>query len=221
MRLGELRPVRCVEPRLAEALPGSAQGGAAAARGVRRAEAPVPTGSRPILLGVADVAVISVVSSGVVGVLGAATAMYGQRMTSVTEREKRLEARRDDLRSVIDGAAEAAMAFVREMLAGDERTLGVMAQRIEGSLPELARHQARVGVRVGTESDVYTSYDKLASAIDDLRGTLFRSPLATMTLAEANRQPGDALEEAASAMDKVDEANDAFLDASSKEIGVR
>jgi hypothetical protein len=46
-------------------------------------------------------------------VLGATTAMYGQRAAFVTEREKRREARRDDLRSVLDDAAAQAIAYQR------------------------------------------------------------------------------------------------------------
>ena len=62
---------------------------------------------------VADVAVISVVASGTVGILGAASGFYGQRVTLHNEREQRQEGRRDDLRAVLDEAAEGAIAFFR------------------------------------------------------------------------------------------------------------
>jgi hypothetical protein len=57
----------------------------------------------------ADVAALSVVSSGVVGILGALAGFYGQHVALSNEEARRRDARQHDLRDVLDDAATIAL----------------------------------------------------------------------------------------------------------------
>jgi hypothetical protein len=169
---------------------------------------------------VADVAVISVISTGVVGILGAATAMYGQRTTFATEREKRREARRDDLRGVLDGAAADAIAYQRP-LADDEATQGSILVQIEQLGPELVKHQARIGVRLGTQSAVYLRYYEVVAATGTLANKVAALPSElTMDETAASEDARPAWERAKSATDDLNARIEAFFNAASELVGV-
>jgi hypothetical protein len=169
---------------------------------------------------VADVAVISVISTGVVGVLGAATAMYGQRTTFATERERRREARRDDLRAVLDGAAAEANAF-RRPLADDEATQGSILVQIEKLVPELVDYQARIGVRLGTQNAIYLSFSEVVAATGNLATKVAALPSElTMDEAAASEDAQPAWERAESANDDLNACIEAFFNAASELIGV-
>jgi hypothetical protein len=120
----------------------------------------------------ADVAVISVIASGAVGVLGAAGGFYAQRVTLRNEDAKRVEARRDHLRNVLSQAAATAMGAdipvdrpVRELAAMMDKV--VVDMSIEGS---------RIGVLVGPKASVYVEYMKLQAAVSALEFALRTAP---------------------------------------------
>jgi hypothetical protein len=169
---------------------------------------------------VADVAVLSVISTGVVGVLGAATALYGQRASFVTEREKRREARREDLRGVLDGAAAEANAF-RRPLADDEATQGSILVQIEKLVPELVDYQARIGVRLGTQSPVYLRFAEVVAATGDLAIKVYALPSdLTMDQTAASAEARPAWERAKSANDELNACIEAFFNAAAELVGV-
>jgi hypothetical protein len=167
--------------------------------------------------GVADVAVISVISSGVVGVLGAATGLYGQSLTFVTERDKRREARRDDLRSVLDQAAEAVTMFQKAFSRDQEPKVGEIAQSVQGVLPELSRCHARIGVRVGTESAVFKSYENLADGFARLHVCLAELR-QDVTFVELDAET-DAYRAGSAALTEAKKLTDTFLNTAAKVVG--
>jgi len=169
---------------------------------------------------VADVAVISVVSTGVVGVLGAATAMYGQRTTFASEQEKRREARRDDLRGVLDGAAAEAIAYQRP-LRDDEAPQGTILVQIEQLVPELVKHQARIGVRLGTQNAVYLRFSEVVAATARLAHKVAALPSElTMLETASSEDHRPAWEQAESANDDLNTCIETFFNAASELVGV-
>ena len=123
---------------------------------------------------VADVALISVIASGTVGVLGAAGAFYAQRVSLTIDRHRRHEARLEDLRSILDHAAQAAMKLNVPLEAADDRPIRSYAPAVDQVQREVETHLARIGVRVGPESRVYTEFARIRDAgtalYDALRG---------------------------------------------------
>jgi hypothetical protein len=169
----------------------------------------------------ADVAVISVISSAVVGILGAASGLYGQRMTLGSEREKRLEARRDDLRSCLDDAAATAIAFLRPFFADPEVTLGTISGELEKLLPELGRHQARIGVRVGTGNAVASQFDEIVGTTWHLADQIRMLPSEmTVDEARASQDHDEAYQKASRMVDDLNDRLNEFFDAAAKLVGV-
>jgi hypothetical protein len=126
---------------------------------------------------VADVAVISVISSGVVGVLGAVGGFYAQRVTLANERAKRLEARRDDLRGVLDDAAKVGTllsSFIASPDLEPSEGLRHSLRSIETMHSAADEHLARLGVRVGPDDAAFLSYYAFTRALNDLRPTVVR-----------------------------------------------
>jgi uncharacterized protein (DUF1501 family) len=115
---------------------------------------------------VADPATLGVVFTGTVGVLGACTAATGHFVTLRNEEAKRNEARRDDLRGVVDDAARAMMKF--EHPTTPTTTVGELRAILEGVEAEAGIHLGRVGVRVGPTSALYVRYEQGVASIHEL-----------------------------------------------------
>jgi hypothetical protein len=123
----------------------------------------------------ADVAVISVISSGLVGAFGGMTAFYGQRVTLRTERAKRLEARNDDLRSVLSEAAGVAMGWNRA--AGTlAKPVRDSAEVMDATTTAMQLHMANLGVRIGPRSPAFVAYQRLQGSMFDLEDKLRELP---------------------------------------------
>jgi hypothetical protein len=129
---------------------------------------------------VADIAVVSVITSGTVGVLGAAGAVYAQRVTLKVEDRKRQAAWRDDVRHVLDDAAQTAMSFDLPIEDEDKpvRTYGV---EIDKTKAVMDRQLGRIGVRVGPESDVYREYARIRQAATGLERAIRTIPPVVTT----------------------------------------
>ena len=173
----------------------------------------------------ADVAIISVISSGVVGVLGTASAVYGQCNTLQNEREKRIEARRDDLRGVLDEAATFAMGFLRPF--GDaEATTGKGSSEIFELAADFHKVQARVGIRLGTDSGPSRTLAEVLGGVQLVFYALHAVP-SDRTLAQlahaANESPaaGEAYQRAEDAIEQLNRLTAAFLNAASDLVGAQ
>jgi len=127
----------------------------------------------------ADVAALSVVSSGIVGVLGAVAGFYGQRVALSNEEAKRKETRRDDLRDVLDEAAKVALGTTVPARLYD-LTVGEIGAWLEQTAESTSAPQARLGVRVGPDADIYVAYDALKITLADASLT-FRALPQDMT----------------------------------------
>lgn len=172
----------------------------------------------------ADVALISVISSGAVGVLGGMSGFYGQRVTLHNARAQRMEARRDDLRAVLTEAADAAMRWTRPAEALDT-AVRERAAVIDAVTTDMQRHLANLGVRLGTGSPAYSAYQRLQRAMFALEDSLRESP-AELTIA-ALRNPTDLrrdlrarAQEVAALSAAVYASRDDYLDASFAQVGV-
>jgi hypothetical protein len=124
----------------------------------------------------ADIAVISVVSSGIVGVLGAAGGVYAQRVTLRVDERKRLEERRSDLRTVLDQAAVVGMSVLDAFeVRGDEPGLPALKNAIaevKRVSSAIVQQRARLGVRVGPGSALYREYAAFADAVAAVTASL-------------------------------------------------
>ena len=109
----------------------------------------------------ADVAVISVITSGAVGGLGAISGFYAQRVALRTEEGKRLEARRSDLRDVLADAAKTAMGWK----ITDAKTMGELALHVAVEQARLVNSAAELGIRVGPEARVYIALKSVDAAL--------------------------------------------------------
>jgi hypothetical protein len=123
----------------------------------------------------ADVALLSVVSSGVVGVLGGATGIYGQRVSLRNETSKRLEARRDDLRTILSDAAAVAMG-ANPPSGQRDLDLRELAAALDTVASEMELQRARLGVRVGPRSSVFLAYRELELEIINLEAVIWEAP---------------------------------------------
>jgi hypothetical protein len=114
----------------------------------------------------ADPAVLSVIFTGTVGVLGAATAAAGHLVTLRNEDHKRREARREDVRSVLDDAAAIALRSEHELTPA--QTFREISDRISEDRAAIATQLGRLGVRVGPSHAVYRHLDRY----EDLLGRI-------------------------------------------------
>jgi hypothetical protein len=168
---------------------------------------------------VADVAAISVISSATVGVLGVLGTIYGQRVTLRNEDAKRQEARRDDLRAVLDDAAKAAVSFTQNIRFATA-TVESFAGQIETAGYEMTAQLARLGVRIGPDAEVFAAYDAASRAMERL--WLLTSELPSDTVISAvTDDPAvptrfHAIFEAETALSQ---ATERFLTASSRLVG--
>lgn len=171
-----------------------------------------------------DVAVLSVVSSGVVGALGGATAFYGQRVTLRNETSKRLEARRDDLRAILSDAAAVAMG-ANPPSGQRDRDLKELAAVLDTVASEMELHRARLGIRVGPRSPVFVAYRDLELEILALEDVLWKAPNGLTV--QGIRNPDGALDEneqasaeaVAAAYRQIYKSLGRFFDASEQLIG--
>jgi len=109
---------------------------------------------------VADPATLGVIFTGTVGVLGAGSATVGHFITSRNEEAKRKEARRNDLREVLDDAAKAAMDFEKP-IDFHAATCGAVSGRVDEAVVDIHRQLGRLGIRVGPGSKVYSRYERI------------------------------------------------------------
>lgn len=123
----------------------------------------------------ADVAVISVVSSGVVGLLGAASGIYAQRVTLRNERAKRLESRREHLRTVLSEAATVAMD-AEPSTGAPEQSVRALALLVDAQAGPLSQQLARIGVLLGPDSQVFTTYEQIRHCAAVLELVLSQMP---------------------------------------------
>jgi hypothetical protein len=173
----------------------------------------------------ADTALVSVVISGAVGVLGLGVAALGQRRMAQTEelklraataeeQQKRREARRDDLRQVIDDAAKTAMSI---RVAASAEELGdrqAAVQEIRDVVLGAHEHLARIGVRVGPDHELYTRYQDVAAALDGWRAARARLRASAPGQADGELARAEALAAAG-----CKQALERFLGAATTEIG--
>jgi hypothetical protein len=109
---------------------------------------------------VSDVAVISVVVTGAVA-LGTPL-INGLLAASQNERAARSD-RLDELRSVLDDAATALLRFTDsipqvEDTPGGPFSLVHLLPRMKSALTNISEQEARIGVRLGVESEVFKAY---------------------------------------------------------------
>jgi hypothetical protein len=107
----------------------------------------------------ADPAVLSVIFTGTVGVMGAATAATGNWLTARNEERKRQEARREDLRDVLDEAAKSAMIGHRSV--APDLTCREMADLLRDAQNAATDQLARIGVRRGPDAPLYREYERI------------------------------------------------------------
>jgi hypothetical protein len=134
---------------------------------------------------VADPAILSVVFTGTVGVLGAATATTGHFVTLRNEERKRREARREDLRAVLDDAVKLAMEFERSF--DEEQTVGDLLKHLNVLVTRGPVQLGRIGVRLGPDSDEYGAYARFVEAVTAVGAGLEQMPRNTMMSDEAVR----------------------------------
>jgi len=169
-----------------------------------------------------DVAVVSVVSSGLVGLLGAFGGFYAQRVTLANERCKRLEERRADLRAALAAAATAAMTANRPIEAdcsvSDSATEYLL--RIDAMEP----HLGQLGIRLGPRSPAYQTYSSLRDRLFELEAFFVAAPselthrhVMKAVAGEASHDP--ALEPLLQAIEAAQDAEDAFLEAAAAIAG--
>lgn len=168
---------------------------------------------------VADVALISVITSGTVGVLGAAGAIYGQRVSIRLDKSKRQDAWRDDIRSVLDDAAKCAMVF--NLPTNTESRAGDVAFELENLRVEMEKQLGRLGVRLGPEATVYQTYAEIRDAVQSLADAT--SDLPSDTILNALKDHAQALQEpieqAVQALTDMETAIQQFLAAAAELTG--
>ncbi|MFZ0087902.1 MAG: hypothetical protein WAL63_00240 [Solirubrobacteraceae bacterium] len=151
----------------------------------------------------ADVALISVITSGTVGVLGAVSGFYAQRVALHTEKSRRLEARREDLRSILSEAGGVAMGCNPAASSWDSR-MRENAVLMDKVTADMQLHRARLGVRVGPSSRAFVTYQLLEERIHVLENALRHAPrdltveewLAPAALDEVKRASGKEINDA-------------------------
>jgi hypothetical protein len=169
---------------------------------------------------VADVAVISVITTGVVGVAGIAGTVYTARLTRKGAREERLEARRDDLRSVLDEAAKAATKMHQpNPVAVGPYTFGDFAKYARELHGEVREQLARLGVRTGPGATVYREYVRIAAEMNTVRQVAAEMP-SDMPMTGVRRQVGEQGYRLRVAVKEIDDADERFLAAAVEEVGV-
>lgn len=155
----------------------------------------------------ADAAIVSVIASGTVGVFGAALGALGPWFSRKNERDKRAEERRNDLRIVLDEAAQVLASVLSRLPVGsdaEQTDLQRFARELSAAITGVRAHSARLGVRVGSRGDVYLIYDMALE-------TLVR----TQWLSQANDRRG-----VLSSAGAVRELYAQFQDAASARAGV-
>jgi hypothetical protein len=113
--------------------------------------------------GVADPAALSVVFTGTVGILGAATAATGHFVTLRNEDRKRQEGRREDLRVALDDAARLAMEI--DQAFEEDQTVVDVLKYLATLRSRLPIQQGPIGVRLGPDSDEYKAYARFVEAV--------------------------------------------------------
>ena len=133
--------------------------------------------------------------------LAARTAKEAIQATAEEEQRTRLEARRDDLRTVLDDAAKAAMSIRVAASAEELGSRREAVQEIRNVVLKAHELLARIGVRVGADHVLYERYAAVASALDDWRDARAkrRDPDGTAAdaeLAKAESEAADACRQA-------------------------
>ena len=82
---------------------------------------------------------------------------------------------RDDLRGVLTAPPQYAIAYQRP-LRDDEATLGSILVQIEQLVPKIVKHQARIGVRLGTQNPVYLHFSEVVAASGSLANNVGALP---------------------------------------------
>jgi hypothetical protein len=133
--------------------------------------------------------------------------------TAEEEQRKRLEARRDDLRTVLDEAAKTAMSI---RLAASAEELGSQREAVQEIRNVVLRaHEllARIGVRVGPDHVLYSHYEGVAGALDDWRAARARARATDGGASDAELAAAES-----TAADACRQALEGFLDAANTQL---
>ena len=179
----------------------------------------------------ADVSAISVISSAAVGALGVAAAAAGHLVSLRNEKEKRREARREDLRSVLDDAAKAGTEVMRidrlEPTIIDASGLATWAEDLARAQSVVEQCTARIGVRVGTDAPVFSEYVYFSAATRSLQASVATMvaqglfPSRAKAEARSRLKPDSNLEmEMRTAESQVEARLSAFLNEAKKLAGL-
>jgi hypothetical protein len=134
----------------------------------------------------ADPAVVSVVATGTVGVLGAAFGALNPWFTRKSQVEERLEGRRNDFRAVLDEAAGVlgkAVGTVEQVsVILSSEGFATWDSHVADSLVDDVRavraHSARLGVRLGPSDPIYDRYNRALRALAILQASLSNPRIA-------------------------------------------
>jgi hypothetical protein len=169
----------------------------------------------------ADPATLGVIFTGIVGILGACTAGAGHLFSLRSEEAKRREARREELRGVLDAAA---LTLLMSLAISEHKrpTYGEAADKYVDACNAMGAQLGRIGVRVGPASRVYVAYDELRTAflaIATAIGSMPRDQMPPPHTNPARWFTGDAQVRVAAAMQDVESGIEPFLSEAAKLAG--
>lgn len=121
-----------------------------------------------------DVATVSIVVSGIVGIGGLAVATHTERVAERRRIRDARDRRYDELREVIDSAAVALISVQEAGPRSEESDLGfagitLALPRVREALSRVRQQEARLAARVGRESELVERYVAALSAVDSIQ----------------------------------------------------
>lgn len=158
---------------------------------------------------IADVALISVIATGTVGVLGSAGAVYAQQVSLKINERQRRDSWHEDLRGVLDDASQ--LAAMTRVSTSQAPTFGDVVSHYDKAWADISKQLGRLGIRLGPDSEVYKQYDQvreLANSVSYL-ASQFAPDRTTVGLSPNDEKEKEFLAE----YRRLDAAVDQFLTA--------